>query len=269
MSTTFTFADGLTVRRLGFGAMRLTGQPGNFGRYVDWESGKSLLRTAVAEGVQFIDTARAYGPGWNETLIAEALAPYADNVIVATKGGIEKTGSTSADIHAEGRPDALRTHVEESLRRLQVGRIDLYYLHRPDPRVPLSDSVGALEQARQRGEIARIGVSNVTLDQLKEAMAVAPIAAVQNRYDPARGGDEAVLDFTTENGIAFVPWGPLGANPMQAGSPFAADAEGSGLTVQQALRALLDRAPNILPIPGTRSVAHLRENLAVLNPTTN
>ena len=269
MSTTFTFPDGLTVRRLGYGAMRLTGQPGNFGRYADWEGGKALLRTAVADGVQFIDTARAYGPGWNETLIAEALAPYAEDVVIATKGGIDKTGPTSADIHANGRPDALRLHVEESLRRLQVAQIDLYYLHRPDPRVPFAESVGALEEARRRGEIARIGLSNVTLDQVKEAMQIAPIAAVQNRYDPARGGDQAVLDFTTEKGIAFVPWGPLGANPMQPGSPFAADAQGSGLTVQQALRALLDRAPNILPIPGTRSVAHLRENLAVMDPSAN
>ena len=264
MIATFTFSDGLTVRRLGYGAMRLTGQPGNFGPYEDWEGGKALLRAAVEDGVQVIDTAHAYGPGWSETLIGEALVPYAETVLVASKGGIDKTGPTPADIHTDGRPGTLRRHVEESLRRLQVGQIDLYYLHRPDPNVPLSDSIGALEEARRRGEIARIGVSNVTLDQLQEAMRIAPIAAVQNRYDPANGGDEDVLTFTTENGIAFVPWGPLGANPMKPGSPFAGQADGTGLTVRQALRALLARAPNILPIPGTRSIGHLRENLAVL-----
>ena len=181
MKTEFTFADGKTVNRLGYGAMRLTGQPGNFGRYEDWDAGKALLRAAREAGVQFFDSARAYGPGWNERLIAEALGPYDDDLLIATKGGIDKDGPTPAHISRDGRPESLRQHIEQSLKDLRTGQIGLYYLHAPDTNVPLQDSMGALEAARQRGEIARIGISNVTLEQLETAMDVAPIAAVQNR----------------------------------------------------------------------------------------
>ncbi|MBV6633160.1 MAG: aldo/keto reductase [Alphaproteobacteria bacterium] len=252
---TFTFKDGRTVNRLGYGAMRLTGQPGNFGPYGDWTAGQTLLRTAVDHGVDFIDTAHAYGPRWNERLVASALDGYADHVFIATKGGIHKRGPSAADITADGRPETLRYQIEESRRHLKRDVIDLYYLHRPDPKVRFADSISALESARQNGEIARIGVSNVTLDQLREAMRIAPISAVQNRFNPQDGGDQEVLEFTTKHGIAFVPWGPLGAHPLKPGSPFAAS---QGLGVQGAIQAL--------PIPGTTSIDHLLENLSVTAP---
>ncbi len=262
--TTFTFLGGFTVRRIGYGAMRLTGQPGNFGPYADWEAGKMLLRRAVELGVQFIDTARAYGPGWNEELIAEALHPYPATLMIATKGGIEKTGSTSAHIKADGRPEILRIHIEESLKRLRVDCIPLYYLHRPDPNVPFAESLGELIRAKEAGKIARIGLSNVSLEQLQLATTLTPISAVQNRYDPVNRGDDAVLNFTTANGIAFVPWGGLGANPMVQGSPLASggvSGDESHTPIQRALVALLNHAPNILQIPGTTSIKHLEENL--------
>lgn len=255
---TFTFTDGLTVPRIGLGAMRLTGQPGNYGPYKDWPGGIALLKAAVEAGVRHVDSARAYGPHWSEKLIAKALAPYQGDLLIATKGGINKEGPTSAQILVDGRPEALETHINESLEALQVEQIGLYYLHRPDPSVPLADSIGALEAARQAGKIQRIGVSNVTLTQLQEAMEVASISAVQNRYDPVNGGDNAVLDMMTKHGIAFVPWGPLAAKPLEYGTPLAGQADG----VRGALRSLLDRAPNILPIPGTTSIAHMKDNLA-------
>ena len=193
-----------------------------------------------------------------------------DRPFIASKGGIEKTGVGGQFIRADGRPEALRHHVEESLSSLQTNQVDLYYLHRPDPAVPIEDSVGALVDAQARSEIARIGVSNVSLEQLKRAQSVAPIAAVQNRYNPAEGGDDAVLDYTTRHSIAFVPWGPLAAKPLEYGAPLAVGGIGkNGLTpAQSALRALLDRAPNILPIPGTTSADHLAENLAAITAQT-
>jgi pyridoxine 4-dehydrogenase len=244
---TFTFHDGRAVNRLGLGAMRLGGS--------DRAHPIALLRRAVALGVDHIDTARMYGGGRNEELIAEALAPYPEGLLVATKGGIELTPDGYRD---DGRPEALRRHVRESLRRLRVERIGLYYLHEPDPAVPIAESIGELARLRDEdGVIDLIGVSNVSTDQLRDALATTPIAAVQNRYGAAAGGDEAVLDMTTRLGIAFVPWGPLrGTPPRGQGAP-------AGMTTAQAaLRALLDRAPNVLPIPGTASIPHLEENLA-------
>lgn len=256
---TFTFADGRTVNRIGYGAMRLTGQPRNFGPYADWDGGVALLRRAVELGVDHFDTARAYGPHDNERLIAEALAPLAAQVFVASKGGVEKDGRS---IGRDGSPEALARHVEESRRDLAplLGErpIDLYYLHQPDPDVAVGRSVAALEAARVAGRIARIGVSNVSLAQLREAMVVAPIAAVQNRYSPADARDgevEEMIDFTAEHAIAFVPHGPLGANPMRRG---AATEPG------EALRTLLARSPNVLAIPGTTTPAHLEENARAL-----
>jgi aryl-alcohol dehydrogenase-like predicted oxidoreductase len=239
--------------------MRLTGQPGNFGPYPDWEAGKALLRRAAELGVQLIDTARAYGPGWNEELVAEALHPYPAGLVVATKGGIEKTGPNPSDIRPDGRPEALERHLEESLRRLKVERIDLYYLHRPDPAVPFEAQAEALARARAAGKIRFVGLSNVSVDQLEAARAVVPVAAVQNRYNVQEDGDAAMVDLTARLGIAYVPWGPLGAAPMRQGAPLAGT-----LGTAAALRALLDRSPNIVPIPGTTSLAHLEENLAAL-----
>lgn len=255
----FTFTDGFSVSRIGLGTMRLTGQPGNYGPFQDWEGGVALLRAAYDAGVRHFDTARAYGPHFSERLIADALSPYADDVLIATKGGINKDGSTMAHITVDGRPEALTEHIDQSLADLKTDRIGLYYLHRPDPEVPLADSIGAIETARQAGKIARIGVSNVTEPQLREAMAIAHISAVQNRYDPLNGGDDAVLSLTTESGIAFVPWGPLAAKPLEYGTPLAASPDG----VKEALLNLLSLASNVLPIPGTTSVQNMLANSAV------
>ncbi|MGB6230125.1 MAG: aldo/keto reductase [Litorimonas sp.] len=258
--TTFTFRDGRTVNRLGFGTMRLTGQPGNFGPFPDWEAGMDVLRAARDAGVQHFDTARAYGPRHAEQIVRDALHPH-DGLFVATKGGITKTGAGMEFIRRDARPEQLRLEVEQSLSDLGVDRIDLYYLHAPDREVSFMDQVGALVEAKARGEIARIGLSNVTLDQLDQALSESWIDAVQVRYNPRDGGDEALLDATTDRGIAFVPWGPLAAAPMRAGSPLEELEARDGLSpIQTALVQLLDRAPNILPIPGTTSAAHAVEN---------
>lgn len=266
----FLLGGELPVHRLGFGAMRLTGQPGNFGRYPDWERGKALLRRAAELGVDFLDTARAYGPGDNEELMADALHPYRPGLVVATKGGIEKTGPTAAEIRPDGRPEALRRHARESLRRLRLDALPLFYLHRPDPAVPWADQVGALRDLRAAGLVRHVGLSNVSPDQLRKAQAVVPVAAVQNRYGLLDRAADPVLEACRAEGIAFVPWGPLGADPLRPGAPVAA-ADGAlaevaselGATATQvALAWLLHRAPNVLLIPGTTSAAHLEENLA-------
>lgn len=249
-TSTFALGGDLVVNRIGYGAMRLTGQPGNFGPYADWEAGKALLRRAVARGVNFIDTARAYGPGWNEEIIAEALHPYAPGVVIATKGGIDKQGP--GQMTRDASPATLRQQVMDARRRLKVDRIDLFQLHWIDPHTPLSVSVAAMDQMRREGLIRHIGLSNVSQTQLEEALAIAPIASVQNRYNQAERGDEALVHFTNAHGIAFIPYGPLGAHPMQ---------RGAALEAKPALRWLLDRSPNIIVIPGTTSIAHLEENL--------
>ena len=181
---TFSLGGDLTVNRLGYGAMRLTGQPGNFGPYADWEGGKALLRRAVDLGVNFIDTAEAYGPGANEAIIADALHPYADNLVIATKGGIHKPAPDN--IRADGSPDSLRRGVEGSLQRLKLDRLDLYQLHRPDPKVPFAESIQALAELKQAGKIRHIGVSNVTLAQLKVAQAITPHCRSAKSLQPLR-----------------------------------------------------------------------------------
>jgi pyridoxine 4-dehydrogenase len=265
---TFAIANDLSINRVGYGAMRLTGQPGNFGPYPDWEAGQTLLRRAVELGVNFIDTAEAYGPGFNEDLIASALYPYPSSIVIATKGGIHKPSPT--DIHADGKPESLRRSCEASLRRLKRDQIDLYQLHRPDPAVPFADSVGMLATLQQEGKIRHVGLSNVTIAQLETARNIVPIASVQNRFSISDRTGEDVLDYCTGHGIAFIPWGPLGANPLKQGTPLA-QAEGKLAEIaaqhdakpsQIALALLLYRAPNIVLIPGTTSIAHLEENLA-------
>jgi aryl-alcohol dehydrogenase-like predicted oxidoreductase len=261
-SRTFALGGELTVNRLGYGAMRLTGQPGNFGPYADWEGGKALLRRAVDLGVTLFDTARAYGPGWNEELIAEALHPYAPGVVIATKGGVDKR--SASEIVTDGSPQALRAQVDDALRRLRVERIDLFQLHRVDPKTPIEISVEALDALRRAGKIRLIGLSNVDRDGLDRALAIAPIASVQNRYNRTEREGDALVDYTAANGIAYIPYGPLGAHPMQPGAPLAQGGAGAepGLSpAASALRWLLDRSPNIVVIPGTTSVAHLEENL--------
>lgn len=253
-AATFLLGGDLPVNRVGYGAMRLCAQPGNFGRYPDWEAGKRLLRRAVELGVNFIDTAHAYGPSCNEELIGDALAPYAPGLVIATKGGVEKTAPDK--VFPDGRPENLRRRCEESLRLLRVERIDLYQFHRPDPNVPFADSVDALAELRREGKIRHVGLSNVSLAQIEEARAIVPIVSVQNRYNLAERGDDPVVDFCTKHRIAYLPWGPLAAKPFAPEAPLA------GLGPARALAWLLHRAPNIIVIPGTTSLAHLEENIA-------
>ena len=265
---TFRFHDGTEVRRLGYGAMRLTGQPGNFGPYEAWDDGKKVLRRALELGINFIDTARAYGPGWNEKLVAEALHPYPEGLFIATKGGVVK--KSASERYLDGSPNGLRRDCEESLVNLRVDCIDLYQLHWVDPDVPLSESVQGLVRLQQEGKIRLIGLSNITVQQLEEARSIARIASVQNRYSVAERQGDLLLDYCAREGVAFVPYGPLGADPMKPGAPLAST-EGvlaeigrhlGATAIQVALSWLLHRAPNILPIPGTTSIAHLDENVA-------
>jgi pyridoxine 4-dehydrogenase len=268
LAVSFRFNDGTEVRRFGYGAMRLTGQPGNFGPYGAWDEGKKVLRRALELGINFIDTARAYGPGWNERLIAEALYPYPEGLFIATKGGVVKKSATER--HLDGSPDGLRRDCEESLKNLRVECIDLYQLHWVDPAVPLSESVQGLARLQKEGKIRLIGLSNITVEQLEEARSIAQIASVQNRYSVGERQGDPMVDRCAREGIAFVPYGPLGADPMKQGAPLAST-EGAlanvgkslGATATQvALSWLLHRAPNILLIPGTTSMVHLTENVA-------
>lgn len=258
LNTTFTFLNGRTVNRIGYGAMRLTGQPRNFGPYADWQGGIDLLRRARDLGVHHIDTARAYGPHENEKLIADALldenGSYGD-MFIASKGGVEKDATSMS---RDTTPETIKRHLDESLASLRIDKLDLYYVHSPDGTTPISDTVAALEEARQTGKIDMIGLSNVSRAQIQEALKVAPIAAVQNRYSPADARDEdleATIDWLNEQGIAFVPHGPLGANPMK---------QGATVDPGDALRTLLARSPNILAIPGTTTIAHLEDNATAL-----
>ena len=264
----FLIGGDLSVNRLGYGAMRLTGQPGNFGPYLDWEAGQNLLRRAVELGVNFIDTAEAYGPGFNEDLIASALHPYSQDIVIATKGGINKPAPDN--IQADGRPENLRRGCEASLQRLKVEQIGLYQLHRPDPKVPLAESVGMLATLKQEGKIRHIGLSNVTVEQIEAARQIVPIASVQNQLSLADRTGERALDYCTQHEIAFIPHGSLGAHPLRRGSPLAT-AEGTLAEValhygvkpnQIALAWMLHRAQNILLIPGTTTIEHLEENIA-------
>jgi aryl-alcohol dehydrogenase-like predicted oxidoreductase len=277
ISQTFAIAKDLPVNRLGYGAMRLTGQPGNFGAYPDWKAGEKLLRRAVELGVNFIDTAEAYGPGFNEEIIASALYPYPENLVIATKGGINKP--TPDNIQADGRPESLKKSVEASLKRLKLERLDLYQLHRPDPKVPLAESIATLAQLKQEGKIRHLGISNVTLEQVEEARSIVDIASVQNRFSITDRSNQNILDYCTQNNIAFIPYGSLGAHPLKRGAPLA---NGSGILAdiaqkkgvkpnQIALAWLLHYVPNIILIPGTTTMSHLEENVAVnaINLTTD
>jgi aryl-alcohol dehydrogenase-like predicted oxidoreductase len=235
--------------------MRLTGQPGNWGPYADWQGGIRLLRRAVDLGVNLIDTARSYGAGWNERLIAEALAPYPAHLVIATKGGIEKVAPGQVEVDA--RPQSLRRHVEDALSNLHTERIDLFQLHRPDPAVPLAESIGALQAMQAEGKLRWIGVSNVDLAQLQLARSIAVIVSVQNRCNQLDAPDDVVLDYCTREGLAYVTHGPLAAHAQRHGAPLAA----TGRSAPSALRRLLERAPNVAISPGTTSIAHLEENL--------
>ncbi|MGL5875646.1 MAG: aldo/keto reductase, partial [Xenococcaceae cyanobacterium] len=227
------------------------------------------LRRAIELGVNFIDTAEAYGPGFNEELIADALYPYPENLVIATKGGINKAASDR--IEADGRPDFIRRGCEASLKRLKTDRIALYQLHRPDSKVPFAESVGMLATLQQEGKIRHIGLSNVTVSQLEEARQITAISSVQNRFSITERTNEDVLNYCRQHDIAFIPYGSLGANPLKRGAPLA-NAEGILAEIAQkkgvrpnqiALAWLLHYAPNIILIPGTTTISHLEENVAV------
>jgi aryl-alcohol dehydrogenase-like predicted oxidoreductase len=258
---TFRLGDGPTVRRLGFGAMRITGR-GIWGPPEDVDEAKRVLRRAVQLGVNLIDTADAYGPEVSERLIAETLHPYPDDLVIATKGGLVRPGP--GEWEPDGRPEHLREACEGSLRRLRLDAIELYQLHRPDPKVPFADSVGALMELRDEGKIRHIGLSNVNVDQLAEALAMTEIVTVQNRYNLVDRDSEEVVDDCTRRGLGFIPWWPLAVGKLaRPGGPLDAIATAHDATpAQVALAWLLHRSPMMLPIPGTSSVEHLEENLA-------
>jgi pyridoxine 4-dehydrogenase len=234
MNPTFMLGGELEVRRLGFGAMRIVD---------DREEGVRVVRRAVELGATLIDTADIYGAGVSEEVIAEALHPYPDGLVIGTKGGL---GYGLQDRIRDGRPEYLRSACDASLRRLKLERIDLYQLHRHDPEVPIEESVGALEQLRQDGKVRLIGLSNVSLDQLRRAQTVARIVSVQNQFSRGLLTSEYVLDACEAEGIAFFPWNPLGEG-----------LRGPAYEIPW----LLDRSPVMLPIPGTSTVAHLEENM--------
>jgi aryl-alcohol dehydrogenase-like predicted oxidoreductase len=248
------------VRRLGYGAMRITGD-GIWGPPADPEGAKAVLRRAVELGVNFIDTASSYGPAVSEELIAEALHPYPGGLVIGTKGGLTRPGPSQWE--PDCRPEYLRETCEESLQRLRVERIDLYQLHTVDPNVPLEESLGALTELRDEGKIAHIGISNVNLEQLGRAREVTPVVSVQNRYSIDARDSDPLLDACERDGIAFIPWFPLGSGGLATDGPLSRVAQAHDATpFQVALAWLLARSPVMLPIPGTSSVEHLEENVA-------
>jgi len=254
-------ANDFLVARLGLGTMRLTGK-GIWGEPADRSEAIRVVRRAAELGVNFIDTADSYGPNVSERIIAEALYPYPEGVVIATKGGLERPGP---DQWVEnGKPEHLRSACESSLRRLRLDRIGLYQLHRIDPTVPVEDQLGALKDLQAEGKIKHIGLSEVTVRQLQYARTIAPIASVQNRYSVTDRGAEDVLDYCEQNDIVFIPWFPLAAGGLTgADSPLRRVAAQKDATPSQvALAWLLARSPVIVPIPGTSKVAHLIENVA-------
>jgi pyridoxine 4-dehydrogenase len=261
-SGTFTIGD-ITVNRLGYGAMRLTGK-GIWGPPDDRDECIRVLRRAVELGVNFIDTANSYGPYVAEELIREALHPY-DGVLIATKAGLLRTGPDVWPVL--GFPAYLRQECEMSLRRLGVDTIDLFQLHRIDPKFPAEDQIGELVALQQEGKIRHIGLSEVNVDQLEAARKIATIVSVQNMYNITSRSAEPVLEACEAQGIGFIPWFPLAAGPLAApGGPLQTIAAEHHATASQlALAWLLKRSPVMLPIPGTSKVAHLEENVAAAN----
>ena len=259
---TFRIGGELEVNRLGYGAMQLCG-PRVTGWPEDRENALHVLRRAVELGANLVDTSDAYGPEVNELQVAEALHPY-DGVVVATKGGLTRRSGRSGGWPPDGRPEYLREACEGSLKRLRLESIDLYQLHRPDPKVPFADSVGALRDLRDEGKIGHVGLSNVSVAQLEEARGLVEIASVQNEYNLGNRESEDVLHECEQAGIAFLPWYPLDAGELaRPGGPVDVIArERHATPAQVALAWLLQRSPVTLPIPGTSSLAHLEENMA-------
>jgi len=248
----------LTVNRLGFGAMRITGT-GVWGEPPSREQAIATLRRAVELGVNFIDTADSYGPDVSEILIAEALYPYPDDLVIATKGGLVRPGPSRWD--ADGRPEHLRLVCEGSLRRLRLEQIPLYQFHRPDPAVPLAESMGAIAELKNEGKIRHVGISNVTESELRQAQRIVPIVSVQNRYNATDRRSSSLIDLCEQEQLVFLPWAPVqeaDKNPAVASA-----AERHNATQHQVVLAwMLASSPQILPIPGTGSVRHVEENIA-------
>ena len=260
-SGTFAIGGDLTVNRLGFGAMRITGD-GIWGEPKDRENAKKVLRRAVELGVNFIDTADSYGPEVSEQLIGEALAPYAKGVVIATKAGLTRQGPNKW--LPVGRPEYLVQEVEMSLRRLKIDRIDLWQLHRIDPLVPVEESLGAIKKLQEQGKIRHVGLSEVKPHEIDRARKVVDIVSVQNQYNLGDRQHEDVVDYCTKHKLAFIPWFPVAAGKLaKPGGKLDSAARKHHATVSQlSLAWLLQHSPVILPIPGTSSVEHLEENIA-------
>lgn len=267
MGTTTAEASGtldlgdLTVHRLGFGAMRITGE-GVWGEPDDREEAKAVLNRALELGVNLIDTADSYGPEVSEELIREALHPYPDDLVIATKGGLVRPGP--GEWRPDGRPEHLREACEGSLERLGLDTIDLYQLHTVDPEVPYEDSVGALKRLQEEGKIRHIGISNVDADQLETARGIVRVVTVQNRYNWNDRASRDVVERCEELEIGFIPWFPLGAGDLLEGEDLLEELAGAhdATPAQIAIAWLLHRSRFMLPIPGTSSVEHLEENVA-------
>src|SRR5947208_11098948 len=263
-SETFLLGGDLLVNRLGFGAMRLTGE-GIWGWPPDRESAKKVLRRAVELGVNFIDTADAYGPETNELLIAEALYPYPKGLVIETKGGQTRPGPGQWE--QNGRPEYLTKAVDKSLKRLKLERIDLWQLHRIDRKVPVEESLGAIKKAQDAGKIRHVGLSEVSAAEIEQAKKVVPIVSIQNRYNFTDRESEAALNYCQKEKMGFIPWAPIGGSGSRslsmAGNALEAEAKRHNVSVVQlALAWLLQKSPVMLPIPGTSSLAHLEENMA-------
>ncbi len=259
--STYKLGGDLTVNRLGFGAMRITGE-GIWGWPPDRENALKVLRRAVELGVNLIDTSDAYGPEVSELLIAEALHPYPAGLVIATKGGLTRPGP--GRWVPDGHPEYLTQCVEKSLKRLRLERIDLYQLHRIDSHVPVEESLGALKKMQDAGKIRHIGLSEVTPQEIEQARKIVPIVSIQNQYNIENRKSEKALIFCENQGLGFMPWSPIGAGRLvNPGGALAAAAKRHNVSaVQLALAWLLHRSPVMLPIPGTSSVAHLEENEA-------
>jgi pyridoxine 4-dehydrogenase len=258
MAGTIDVGGDLTVNRLGFGAMRITGD-GIWGQPPDRDEAKAVLRRAIELGINFIDTADSYGPHVSEEIIGEALYPYPDDLVIATKGGLERTGPGQWPVN--GRPEHLIEACEGSLRRLKLDQIPLYQFHRPDRKVPLEDSIGALVTLKEQGKIRHIGLSNVTEVQLRRAQGLTPIVSVQNRYNVNDRRSESLVDLCEQEQLIFLPWAPI--QDLDRHRTVQDLSQRYNATPRQIVLAwLLARSPSILPIPGTGSVAHLEDNVA-------
>jgi pyridoxine 4-dehydrogenase len=259
-NSTFSIGSDLSVNRLGFGAMRLTGE-GIWGWPPDRENARKVLKRAVELGANLIDTADAYGPETDELLIAEALYPYPKGLVIATKGGQIRPGP--GQWVPKGDPEYLKQCVDKSLKRLKLERIDLYQLHRIDPKVPMEDSLGALKEMQSAGKIRHIGLSEVSPEQVERARKTVPIVTVQNRYNITDRKWENTLDYCEKQKIGFMPWAPVGGTRGMSSAALDKIAKDHGVTIYQlGLAWLLHRSPEMLPIPGTSSLAHLEENMA-------